>query len=71
LDKDGNEIEGMGILSMLSPMDTRKRFAVDFHAALLEDNLIGSLHPGNGSCGFSLMTIDYLAAYILAVLPGN
>jgi chromosome condensin MukBEF ATPase and DNA-binding subunit MukB len=51
-------------------MDIRKRFARDFQAALL-DNLIGSLHPGNGACGFSLMTIDYLAAFILAVLPAK
>jgi hypothetical protein len=71
MDKDGNEIQGMGILSMLQPMDTRERFAVDFRAAILEDDLISSLHPGNGSCGFSLMTIDYLAAYILTVLPGK
>jgi hypothetical protein len=52
-------------------MDIRKRFARDFQAALLDDNLIGSLHPGNGACGFSLLTIVYLAAFILAVLPGK
>jgi hypothetical protein len=71
LDKDGNDIGGMGAKENLKPLDTRKRFTVDFRAALLADNLIGSLHPGNGACGFSLMTMDYLASFILAVLPGK
>jgi hypothetical protein len=65
MSRGGDEVQGV------NPMDIRQRFASDFQAALLDDNLIGSLHPGNGACGFSLMTIDYLAAFILAVLPAK